>query len=271
MTSAPKLVGILNVTPDSFSDGGQYQSVEAATSHIKKMIADGAALIDIGADSTRPGSVCVGEVEEWRRLQPILESLSSSAESLMPRVSIDTHILSTAQRAIAMGVRSINDVSGGSPGMFELVARENCKIIIMHSRCKVPHDFSKKLERPVIDSIRRFFDRQIQTAERVGLPRSQLLFDPGMGGFLSTDYAVSIELIKNIHKLEDYFPLYIGVSRKKFLHHLTAAVLPVNLEGENIDEQSALVMQYLIKHISTEKLSQLFFRVHDVSTHHRYI
>ena len=212
MTAKVHIVGVLNVTPDSFSDGGRYLAPEAAIHHANLLLSSGADLVDIGADSTRPGSVCIGDEEEWSRLEPVLNGVSD-----ITKVSIDTHSMPTARRAIKAGVRMINDISGGSQEMFELVADTGVKLVIMYSRCPSPHVFKYEESENIFEDIRNFFDKKIDAAEQTGVALSQLIFDPGMGSFISKNPLISIELLHQFECFASYERLYLGVSRKGFL------------------------------------------------------
>lgn len=208
------LVGILNITPDSFSDGGRFDSAAAAITAGEKLIEQGADWLDIGGDSTRPGSVCVGPEEEWRRIGPVVTELA-------PRfsVSVDTHHAAVAEQALAVGAQMINDVSAGhDPQMFSVVASNNAKIVLMYSRCPRPHEFGPAPAGDVISAIRIFFENRIDAALRAGVRREQLILDSGFGAFLSEDPKVSFEVAERYGELAEFgLPLMIGVSRKGFL------------------------------------------------------
>src|SRR5271165_4522741 len=170
----PVVMGILNVTPDSFSDGGRFQSRESALAQARKLASEGADVIDVGAESTRPGHTPVPLDEEWRRLEPVLAPLL--AELLLP-VSIDTYKAEIARRAIALGVGIVNDVWGlqKDPDMAGAVAESDAALVIMHNREAVDPEIDIEAD---IDA---FFARSLALADRSGVKRSRILLDPGIG------------------------------------------------------------------------------------------
>lgn len=211
------VVGILNVTPDSFSDGGLYSDPERAIAHAIKLRDQGADIIDIGADSTRPGSACVGVEQEWQRLAPLMAVLPKQIP-----ISVDTHHVEVAQRALAAGATMINDISGGADdGMFELLAGKDAKLVLMFSRSSEPHNFTH-LDQPqgadvVLESL-QFFNSTLKRAMAAGVAIEQLVLDPGMGAFLSRDPLVSWNVIRSLPEFEKLNKsIMLSVSRKGFL------------------------------------------------------
>jgi dihydropteroate synthase len=229
-----KIAGIVNITPDSFSDGGVAFSAHDAIERIDHLIKEGADFIDIGADSTRPGSVCVGQEEEWRRLKPVLEKFLD-----FKKISIDTHHILTARRAVQCGVKIINDISGGSQELFELAADTGSSVIVMFSRCTEPHNFSYTEDSSILDEIKKFFDRRIELASQVGLPLSQLIFDPGMGSFISKDPYISKLVLDSFYEFASYKNLFLGVSRKGFIRKVYSEKFQVSDSNEVLDAVSA--------------------------------
>ena len=215
-----KIVGILNVTPDSFSDGGSFLSAKDAILQASRIIADGADLIDVGADSTRPGSQCVTEKVEWERLAPFVDQLSEIGQW-----SIDTHSVFVARNAIKNGAIIINDVSGGSLKMMELAADKGVKLICMYSRSiGDPHSItmqkSPETEQELLDNIEKFFEQKLKLASQIGLKDSNIIFDPGMGSFVSDNPEHSFCILKNLKRFLSYSDLLVGISRKGFLKSL---------------------------------------------------
>lgn len=237
------LVGVLNVTPDSFSDGATEKTLAVQIVRAKALMDQGAALIDIGGDSTRPGSVCVGSEEEWERIGPLVKEISSKFP-----VSVDTHHPETAQKALSAGAIMINDISGGDEEMFKIVARHNAQIVLMHSRCSRPHVFDLPRPNDLLASIGEFFEKRITLAAKCGVKREQLIFDPGMGAFLSADPDDSYLLIKKIQNLKKFSPLYVGVSRKGFLTKLTDET------AAERDSVSALVSALVLRNLDDAKI-----------------
>lgn len=196
------VMGIVNVTPDSFSDGGEHFSPESAVECAIEMQADGADIIDIGAQSTRPGYNEISADEEWSRLEPVLTALSGR---LNVPVSVDTYYPSVAEKALKAGVSIINDVSGIiSPEMAEIVKNEGCGWIIMHNGSGTP------------DEIRQFFGNCAEKCKDFGIDTSQLCFDMGIGFGKSFDE--NMTLIANAGACGiDGFPLLMGASRKRVI------------------------------------------------------
>lgn len=196
------VMGIVNVTPDSFSDGGEHFSVKDAVACALELEAQGADIIDIGAQSTRPGHIPVSDKEEWQRLEPVLGELKGK---LHVPVSVDTYYPYVAQNAFKIGVDIINDVSGIiSPDMAKIVKNTGCGWIIMHNGAASPAD------------IKDFFEKSAARCIELGIDKSQLCFDMGIG--FGKDYDESMTLLANVgaYKLPDY-PLLLGTSRKRVI------------------------------------------------------
>lgn len=212
----PQIVGILNVTPDSFSDGGQYHIPEVALAHAERMLRQGAAIIDVGGDSSRPGSQCVGPTEEWHRIEAVVTELAPKCA-----VSVDTHHASVAARALERGAQIVNDVSGGAdPEMFAVVAQYRARYVLMHSRCPAPHVFPDPFPptEDLVADIRRFFSERIERMLEAGVERERIILDPGLGAFSSREPRQSWEVIRRLKELEDFgLPILLGASRKGFL------------------------------------------------------
>src|SRR5713226_4833343 len=196
------IMGILNLTPDSFSDGGRFQSLDAALAQAKKMVAEGCDIVDVGGESTRPGATPVPEAEELRRVEPILAEL---ARGLDAPLSIDTYKAAVARRAAELGAILINDVWGlqHDPGMADAVAETETAVVIMHNRSR------RDAAIDILSDIRRFFDRSL--AQAAGIPRERIILDPGVG-FGKTSRQ-NVEALARIGELRDYrLPVLIGVS-----------------------------------------------------------
>lgn len=244
----PLIMGILNLTPDSFSDGGRYQTLERALAQASKLAADGADIVDVGAESTRPGHTPVPLDEEWRRLEPLLPALLAAVDAPF---SIDTSKAEVARRAVAMGVAVVNDVWGlqKDPQMAGVVAEGEAAVVIMHNRDDVD---------PAIDieaDMRRFFDRSLALAESAGIPRSHLLLDPGIG--FGKDKAQNLRALNGAGRLRDAYdlPVLIGVSRKRMFGDLLGASVEGRLIGTIAANLTALARGASV------------FRVHDVAEH----
>lgn len=251
-----KLFAVLNITPDSFSDGGQYDSYSKAISRGKVLMTEGADVLDIGGDSSRPGSLCVGEEVEWQRIGEVVNNLAP----LFP-VSVDTHHSSVAEKSIKAGTKYINDISAGNdPEMFKLIASSKVKYILTHTRCSIPHFFDREIEGDVVSHIKKFFVDKIELAKIAGIRDEQIILDPGMGAFLSSKASISWELLDRIGELDELrFPLMLGISRKGFLKQE---------DEKNIterDRRSSAIAEKISKEGNSRRLNYL--RVHDVKMH----
>lgn len=208
-----KVFGILNITPDSFSDGGKYLEHTSAVGRGEELIAQGADVIDIGADSTRPNSSCVGKEEEWRRLESVILALSHTAS-----LSIDTHHADVAERALRGGAKVINDISAGAdPEMFKVVKEYDAEIVLMYSRCPAPHIYPPVESSLEMEDVIRFLERRIERALKEGISEERIIVDPGMGAFVGTARD-SWNILSNLNQLDAFgLPILLGVSRKGFL------------------------------------------------------
>jgi len=212
----PLVMGILNVTPDSFSDGGRFLDPTRAIAQARAMIADGADIIDVGAESSRPygGAVPVGADEERRRLDPVLSTVCA----LGVPVSIDTMKATVARWALAQGAAMVNDVWGlqRDPGMAEVVAEGGCPIVIMHNRESAD---------PALDimaEVESFFARSLDIAARAGIGRDRIVLDPGIGFGKTPEQ--SMQAIARLERLGGFgLPLLLGASRKRFIDTISPA------------------------------------------------
>ena len=216
----PLVMGILNVTPDSFSDGGRYIDLEMAQVHAERMLDEGVDIIDIGGESTRPGSLAVPVDEELKRVIPIVKWI---AESYDVPISIDTRKAEVAEAALEAGASIINDVSGFSDDMMRLIAASGVKAVLTHSLWD-PGVMQKNVQTDtysdIISDIISWAEQRIAAAEDLGVKRNQLIFDPGIGfGKLSSN---NLEIIRRCSELNSLgLPILIGASRKNFIGELT--------------------------------------------------
>jgi dihydropteroate synthase len=258
------LSGILNATPDSFSDGGAFTSNAVAFSHAEKLILDGADWLDIGGDSTRPGSVCVGAEEEWKRIGTLIPLLSKRIP-----ISVDTHHSSVAQWSLHAGASAINDVGGGKDeSMWRVIADSDAQYIVMYSRCPAPHDFSfldtpeRNTRHALFEEIRTFVDATRARASEHHIAPHRVFIDPGMGRFLSSSPEVSLTVLSHLHEIDLHdMNLFLGISRKGFLSKLSGAPLSLD-EKDGISCDLAESLAYELKRSVT-------FRVHNVKAHAR--
>jgi 2-amino-4-hydroxy-6-hydroxymethyldihydropteridine diphosphokinase/dihydropteroate synthase len=216
----PLWMGIVNVTPDSFSDGGEAAAADQAAARAVELAAAGAQIVDVGAESTRPGATPLGPDDEWRRLEPALERIieHNAAQRLRPLVSVDTYHPSTARRAIAAGADVINDVSGlTAEEMIELAATSGRDFIAMH-HVSVPADRDKTLpaDRDPCELLARWLDERLEHWTRAGLDLERIVFDPGVG--FGKNQLQSLRLLRDIDRFAHYgLRVLVGHSRKSFI------------------------------------------------------
>jgi len=243
------IMGILNVTPDSFADGGRHNEFDAAVARGLEMIAEGVDIIDIGGESTRPGAERVSEVEEITRTIPVITELAKHGA----RISIDTMRASTAEAAIKAGATIINDVSGGlaDPLMLQTVARLGVPYIAMHWRGHSKDMNSKAIYNDVVVDVISELQERITAALDAGIEVSNLIIDPGLG--FAKDAEQNWEIIDSVDSLVDLgYPVLIGASRKRFLG------------GESPDEREQATID-LTKRLATTGVWAV--RVHSVKPH----
>jgi dihydropteroate synthase len=203
------IMGILNVTPDSFSDGGAFISADAAVAHAKEMIEQGADVIDIGGESSRPGHIRISAEEEWRRVAPVIRSLSIETNAIL---SIDTIRAETAEKAVLAGVHIINDIWGlqGDPGIAVVAAKYCTPIIIMHNKSETIYTGN------VVDEIRTFFAKSIGIAKEAGIANDRIILDPGFGFGKTSEQ--NLELMGQLARIKALgYPVLLGTSRKSMI------------------------------------------------------
>lgn len=224
------IMGILNITPDSFSDGGIHFDKSAAVDHALRMIDDGADILDIGGESTRPGSDPVSLDEELRRTIPVIEAL---AENIAVPVSIDTYKSIVAIRALEAGASIVNDISGMrfDPEMPKVVSGFNVPVVIMHIK-GTPKTMQVNPEyNALLPEITDYFKNSLSTAASFGIPEDRVILDPGIG--FGKTFEHNLEIINNLDKLSVLGrPLLVGLSRKAFLGNILGGLPPLQrLEG----------------------------------------
>ena len=278
------ICGIINVTPDSFSDGGQFFAVDQALQQARKLIAEGASMLDIGGESTRPGSTYVEIEEEIQRVVPVIKAIRKESDVL---ISVDTWKSRVAEAALAAGANLVNDITGlmGDGKMADVVAKAGAKVVIMFnpvmarpqhpSSLIFPHfgfgqafteeelaDFEKI---PIEDLMEAFFERALARADQTGIARENILLDPGIGFGLTKKE--NLLLLRDLDKLHQQgYPIFLGVSRKRFVVNiLEENGFEVNPETElgfrNRDTASAHVTS-----IAARQGVEVV-RVHDVASH----
>ncbi|MBW8042290.1 MAG: dihydropteroate synthase [Planctomycetes bacterium] len=211
-------MGVLNVTPDSFSDGGQFLDTNKAIEHGLKMAAEGASIIDIGAESTRPGSASVSAEEQIKRVVPVIEALCKKID--VP-ISIDTNRSEVAQAALEAGAAMINDITALSDErMGELVAEEQVPVILMHMQgTPTTMQIEPKYE-DVVSEVRQFLLNKAQRAEQFGIPKERIFIDPGIGFGKTLKH--NLLLLRNIDQFVNTgYRVLVGTSRKSFIGKIT--------------------------------------------------
>jgi dihydropteroate synthase len=246
----PCIMGVLNVTPDSFSDGGRYLKTAAAVAHGRQLAAEGACIIDIGGESTRPGSASVSESVESRRVLPVVEELHTMVDVTL---SIDTAKAAVARRALAAGAAMVNDVSAlrADPEMVNVVAEAGCPVCLMHMQ-GVPRTMQEDPSYDdVVGEVLAFLSERLAFAVAHGIREEQVLLDPGIGFGKTLEH--NLLLIKHLDRLAALGrPLVLGASRKRFL----GAVLDAAPDRRTIGTVATTVIGLL--------KGAAIFRVHDV-------
>jgi dihydropteroate synthase len=225
------IMGILNVTPDSFSDGGEFSDVEAALKQAGKMIAEGADIIDIGGESTRPGSARVSAEEEIARVVPVIEELARRFD--IP-ISIDTSKREVAEAAVRAGAEIINDVSGlkFDQGVAGVAAEYNTGLVLMHLRGTFETMHTLPAVEDILQEVADGFRSSIALANSFGVPFENIALDPGIG--FSKTFEQNLELLAKLGKLKSEFadyPILIGASRKSFIGRILGKAAPRNRIG----------------------------------------
>jgi len=243
----PVLMGILNVTPDSFSDGGRHSGLRNAIAHAERMQAEGAEIIDIGGESTRPGHGGVSAHEELDRVVPVLAALRGR---LAVPLSIDTQKATVARAAIGLGASVINDIWGlqGDPEMARVAAETGAAVIAMHNRDRAEDGID------IMADMMQFFERTLQIAADAGIPANRLILDPGVG--FGKTYEQNLTTLRDMGRLRTFgLPVLLGVSRKSFIGRALGLEVEERLTGTLIADLVGL------RHGAD------ILRVHDVAEH----
>lgn len=218
---SPRIVGIVNITGDSFSDGGRYLDPAAALAHARRLRADGADVIELGPAASHPGSAPVSAAEERRRLAPVLAPLAADG---VP-VSVDSFQPETLRFAVAAGAAYLNDIHGfGDPGLYPVLAASPCRLVVMHA-VQADGAATKVVTDPgtVWAGIRRFFELRLAALQAAGIGKDRIVIDPGLGYFLGSTPGPSLAALAGIRELKETFgvPVLVSPSRKSFLRVLT--------------------------------------------------
>jgi len=251
-----KIIGVLNITPDSFSDGGLYLRPEDAIKRIEEMIGEGAEIIDIGGESSRPGAEPIGEEEELKRVIPVIDAIKKKKV----RFSIDTYRSKVAQEALKRGAEFVNDISGMrfDKNMVKVVSDYNARVIIMHMKGTPKNMQRNPGYEDVIDEIMNFFAERIVFCEKNGLKRENIILDPGIG--FGKRLEDNLKILKNLIEFRSFgTPVMIGASRKSFIKGITGAPVDERLAGS-----LAAVSEAFLQGID-------YVRVHDVKETKQYL
>src|SRR3712207_1748429 len=204
------IMGILNVTPDSFSDGGKYNQIEAALQHAKEMTEEGADILDIGGESTRPGHIQISEEEEIERVLPVIRELRKQFPHIL--LSIDTYKWRVAEAALEAGVHILNDIWGlqyDKGEMAALAKRYEVPVVVMHNQN------TEEYHEDRVQTLRKFFRKSFEIAASVGLSKEKLILDPGLG--FGKGFQGDVELLRRLSELRDMGPILLGTSKKRFI------------------------------------------------------
>lgn len=245
----PVIMGILNVTPDSFSDGGKWNHIDAALKHTEQMIAEGAKIIDVGGESTRPGYTMISEEEEISRVVPVIEAIKKQFDVC---VSLDTYKTNVARAGVNAGIDMINDVWGfqwGEKDMATLVAETGVAACVMHNRDNTDYD-------NYVEDVLADLRKSIDIAHKAGVKDSQIVLDPGVG--FGKDYEQNLIIIQQVDRLKELgYPVLLGTSRK--------SVIGLTLDVDKDDRMAGTVATTVMGY----ERGCSIFRVHDVKENYQ--
>lgn len=278
------ICGIINVTPDSFSDGGKFFAIDEALKQARKLIAEGATILDIGGESTRPGSSYVEIEEEIQRVIPVIQAIRQESDV---RISVDTWKSQVAEAALRAGANIVNDITGlmGDEKMAEVVARAGARVVIMFnpvmarpqhpSSLIFPHfgfgetftkeDLADFEQLPVEELMIAFFDRALARAEKAGISKGNIMLDPGIGfGLTKKENLILLRDLGKLHKMG--YPIFLGVSRKRFVINI--------LEENGFEVKPDTEAGFRNRDIASAHVTSIaarqgveVVRVHDVASH----
>src|ERR671910_1394678 len=248
---APVLMGVLNVTPDSFSDGGEFFGLEPGVAQAGKLFDEGAQVIDVGGESTRPGSDPVSPEEELSRVLPVIQGMLSARPDSI--VSIDTYRSSVAKAALDAGARAVNDVTAlGDPRMAGLMAERGCPIILMHMLGEPKSMQQDPRYEDVVREVRDFLAERAERAIAAGVEPENIILDPGIGFGKTLEH--NLALLRRLDSLVELgFPVLFGASRKRFIGRITG-----------VEDARDRVSGTMAANVLAYERGATFFRVHDV-------
>lgn len=246
-----RIMGVLNVTPDSFSDGGEWFDHGAAVARGRELIAQGAAIVDVGGESTRPGAEPVAEDEELARVVPVIEALAGSATA---QISVDTSKASVARAALTAGATYVNDVTAlrGDPAMAAAVAEAGCDVCLMHMLGEPRTMQQDPRYTDVVTEVRTFLEERVEAATAAGISEERIAVDPGIGFGKTLEH--NLELLRRLDEIAAIGrPVVIGTSRKSFLGRITGR-----------DDPHQRLMGTVATNVLAFERGARIFRVHDV-------
>ncbi len=257
----PALVGIINITPDSFSDGGKFLNIAEITEYASQLVASGAEILDIGAEATGPKATPIDSTTEWKRLEPVLKAILHQRPHMLipPHISIDTRHADVAEKALKLGADWINDISGfADPKMIDVLKHHTCQVIFMH-HLGIPvaqQTQTIPIQQDPIPTVLQWGEEQIIKLEKNGIHRERIIFDVGIGYGKTAEQ--SVELIQHIQQFKNLgVNLLVGHSRKSFLNLYTTKIFAER------DIETLTASLFLAKH------SVEYLRVHNVNDHAR--
>lgn len=225
--SQPRIMGILNITPDSFSDGSRFNQLDSALFHAEKMIAEGAAIIDVGGESTRPGAAYVSEQEELDRVVPVIEQLSQKLDVM---ISIDTYKPAVMAAACQAGAHLINDIKAlQEPDALKVAAQSQALICLMHMQGEPQSMQNHPVYKDVVEEVSYFLNNRVAVCLAAGIAPEKLLLDPGFG--FGKTLEQNYELLGRLNEVQSDYPLLIGVSRKSMIGNLLNRSVDERLAG----------------------------------------
>ena len=247
----PIIMGILNVTPDSFSDGGKWNNMDAALKHTEEMIKDGARIIDVGGESTRPGYTLISDEEEIERVVPVINAIKERFDVC---VSLDTYKTNVAKAGVEAGIDMVNDVWGfkwDRQDMADLVAKSGVAACVMHNKDNTNYE-------SYVEDVLKEMKESIDIAHKAGVKDSQIVLDPGVG--FGKDYAQNLSIIKHVDRLKELgYPVLLGTSRK--------SVIGLTLDVDKNDSMAGSVGSTVLGY----ERGCSIFRVHDVKENRRAV
>lgn len=248
----PRVMGVVNVTPDSFSDGGVYNALPRVHQRILRMIREGASIIDVGGESTRPHSLHVSLQQEMERVKPIIDNIYKEKLFFRADFSIDTYKAEVAEYALTHGFIMVNDVTAfrGDPKMIDVLLRYMPYSVLMYSKDSTPRTTRKEtIYRDVMLTIQSFLSDSVHTLVSKGFSKNKIIIDPGMGAFVSNNPSYSFEIIDRLSELKDVgCPILIGVSRKLFLRdHKNCDLISAMLSKKAINNGASIVRVHNVK------------------------